>query len=74
MASCYRKLPIGECCLIPCLRQCNIIDRDNFVYLYDTAKGFYIFDYYGVLKTDLPFLNWTNVEVTGNNMYGFQQQ
>ncbi len=49
----------------------KIIDRDNFVYLYDPAKGFYIFDYYGGFKNRLAFLNWTNVEVNGNTVYGF---
>jgi hypothetical protein len=49
----------------------KIIDRDNFVYLYDPAKGFYIFDYYGSFKNRLAFLNWTNVEVNANTMYGF---
>lgn len=49
----------------------KMIDRDNFVYLYDPAKGFYIFDYYGGFKNRLPFLNWDNVEVNGNTVYGF---
>ena len=49
----------------------KMIDRDNFVYLYDPAKGFYIFDYYGGFKTRLTFLNWTNVEVNANTVYGF---
>lgn len=49
----------------------QIIDRDGFVYLYDTAKGFYSFDYYGSLKAKLPFLNWNNPEVIANTLYGF---
>lgn len=52
----------------------KMIDRDNFVYLYDPAKGFYIFDYYGGFKNKLAFLNWTNVEVNGNFVYGFGKQ
>ncbi len=32
----------------------KIIDRDGFVYLYDPAKGLYVFDYYGALKNELP--------------------
>lgn len=50
----------------------KIIDRDNFLYVYDPAKGFYIFDYYGGFKNKLSFLNWSNVEVNGNNVYGFE--
>ena len=49
----------------------KLIDRDNYVYLYDPEKGFYVFDYYGSFKQRLVFLNWTNVEVSGKNMYGF---
>ena len=51
----------------------KIIDKNNFVYLYDPEKGFYIFDYYGGFKNRLPFLNWTDVEVTGTTMYGFNK-
>ena len=49
----------------------TIIDRDGFVYLYDPEKGVYIFDYYGSFKSRLPFLNWTNMEVFGKIIYGF---
>ena len=49
----------------------KIVDRDNFVYLYDPEKGFYIFDYYGGFKNRLAFLNWTDIEVNGNTIYGF---
>jgi hypothetical protein len=49
----------------------RIIDKNNFIYLYDPEKGFYIFDYYGSFKNKLSFLNWANVEVNGTTMYGF---
>lgn len=49
----------------------KIIDKNDFVYLYDPEKGFYIFDYYGGFKNRLTFLNWTDVEVNGNTLYGF---
>ena len=49
----------------------QIVDRDRFVYLYDTTKGFYTFDYYGAFKNRLPFLNWSNTEVIANTLYGF---
>jgi hypothetical protein len=52
----------------------QLIDKDNFVYLYDTAKGFYIFDYYGAFKNRLPFLNWSDVAVSSKNMYGFSDR
>ena len=52
----------------------QIIDSDNLVYLYDDKKGFYIFDYYGALKNMLPFLNWTDVAISGNKMMGFSER
>lgn len=48
-----------------------IIDDNNFVYLYDRGKGFYIFDYYGSFKNNLPFLNWENVSISSNRLTGF---
>ena len=49
----------------------QITDKDGFVYLYDPKKGFYIFDYYGTFKNKIPFLNWKNIAVVGNTIYGF---
>lgn len=49
----------------------HIMDQDGFLYLYDPNKGFYTFDYYGALKNNIPFLNWSNTEVIRKNMYGF---
>lgn len=49
----------------------QILDREGFVTLYDPNKGFYILDYYGALKNRIPFLQWKNVEVIGNTLYGF---
>ena len=49
----------------------KIIDRDGFVTLYDSTKGFYTFDYYGAFKSRVPFLNLRNIEVIANTLYGF---
>ncbi len=49
----------------------KIIDRDGFVTLYDSTKGFYTFDYYGAFKSRIPFLNWRNTEVIAHTFYGF---
>lgn len=49
----------------------SITDQDGFVYLYDPAKGFFIFDNYGTLKNKMPYLHWNNTEVIGKNLYGF---
>lgn len=50
-----------------------IIDSDNFVYVYDPEKGFFIFDYYGALKNQLPFLHWTDIAVSKNQIMGFSE-
>ncbi len=49
----------------------QILDRDKFLYLYDIAKGFYTFDYYGSFKSRIPFLNWTSTDVIAGTLYGF---
>jgi hypothetical protein len=48
----------------------KIIDQDNFVYVYDSTKGFYVFDYYGAYKNKIPYLNWKSVEVFGKTLLG----
>jgi len=47
-----------------------IIDQDKFVYLYDPAKGVYIFDYYGGFKNRIPFTGWTDFTVINNQLFG----
>ncbi len=49
----------------------QIIDASNQLYLYDKKKGFYLFDYYGAFKSSLPFLNWQNVTIDRDTIYGF---
>ena len=49
----------------------QIIDEGGFVNMYDPAKGFFIFDIYGSLKSKLPFTSWRNVEVINKTLYGF---
>jgi hypothetical protein len=49
----------------------TIIDANNFVYLYDPAKGFYIFDYYGTYKNNLPFLKWSSISISNGMLAGF---
>lgn len=51
----------------------EMIDRDGAVYLHDVEKGFYVFDYYGSLKNNLPFKNWQHVAVANNKIMGFEK-
>ena len=48
----------------------QLIDHDRLVYLYDSTKGVYMFDYYGALKNRVRLLNWKDVTVLGKFIYG----
>lgn len=48
----------------------KIIDRNNFVYLYDHSFGWLIFDYNGTLKQKIPFENKKNVQVLNEELAG----
>jgi hypothetical protein len=41
----------------------RLIDQERLVYLYDSTKGVYIFDYYGALKNRLKLYNWKDLVV-----------
>ncbi|MEP7257558.1 MAG: hypothetical protein ABI687_04205 [Flavitalea sp.] len=47
-----------------------IIDQDKFVYLYDPAKGVYIFDYYGGFQRRIPFRGWLDFKVINKTLFG----
>jgi hypothetical protein len=48
----------------------TIIDQDKTVYLYDPAKGVYLFDYYGAFRNRIPFTGWTDFKVVNNALLG----
>jgi len=47
-----------------------IRDQGGYVYLYDPAKGVYIFDHYGALKTHLDLRGWEDFDVIGTSLLG----
>jgi len=47
-----------------------IIDQDKLVYLYDSNKGVYLFDYYGAYKNRLSFPGWSDFTVINKVMFG----
>ncbi len=51
----------------------RLIDRDGFVYLYDKANGLYVFDYYGMLKNELPITGIEHVQVIGTTIVGISK-
>jgi hypothetical protein len=48
----------------------QILDSDGLVYLYDPAKGLFVFDYYGAFKRKLPVTNWSNIVISGKDVLG----
>jgi hypothetical protein len=52
----------------------RICDQGGLVYLYDPAKGVYIFDHYGTLKTHLDLRGWQDFDVIGKNLLGRDDQ
>jgi len=50
----------------------KIFDENRYVYLYDSLKGVYVFDYYGALKNGILIQHWQNLKVAGNYIFGSQ--
>lgn len=48
----------------------QIIDQNNTVYLYDPAKGVFLFDHFGTFRKKLPITNWHRVAVFDKYIYG----
>ena len=48
----------------------KIFDQDQFVYLYDSAKAVFVFDYYGSLKNKILISGWHNFKVAGKYIFG----
>jgi hypothetical protein len=51
-----------------------IIDQGGLVYLYDTAKGVYVFDHYGGLKARVALIDWLDFSVIDKSMLGRSRQ
>lgn len=52
----------------------KIIDRDKYVYLYDSTQAVFKFDYYGMLKTKIPITHWKNIKIESNYIYGYDDK
>ncbi len=48
----------------------KIYDQDKYVYLYDSAKAVYTFDYYGALKNKILIAGWHNFKIAGKYIFG----
>lgn len=48
----------------------KIFDENRYVYLYDTSRGVYVFDYFGALKNAILIQHWQNFKVAGKYIFG----
>lgn len=48
----------------------KIFDQDQYVYIYDSAKAIFVFDYYGALKNKILIGGWQNFKVAGKYIFG----
>lgn len=48
----------------------KIFDENQYVYVYDSTYGVYVFDYYGSLKNNIMIQQWQNLKVTGPFIFG----
>ncbi len=48
----------------------KIADENKYIYLYDPAKGVYVFDYFGALKNGILIQDWQNFKVSGKYIFG----
>lgn len=48
----------------------KIFDQDQFVYVYDSAKAVFVFDYYGAVKNKILISGWHNFKVAGKYIFG----
>jgi len=51
-----------------------IVDQNKNLYLYDSLKGVYTFDYYGSFKGRIPFLGWDYFSVINSTILGNTRQ
>jgi hypothetical protein len=51
----------------------QIWDEDNWVYLYDSLQGLFVFDYYGNFKRKVPVAGWRNLVVSKQFIYGIKE-
>lgn len=47
-----------------------IVDQNRQLFLYDSLKGVYLFDYYGAFRSRIPFKGWSDFTVINNTLFG----
>jgi hypothetical protein len=52
----------------------NIVDKDNYLLLYDSLKGLVVMDYLGTIKSKYPLIGWRNFQVIGSKSFGLMEE
>lgn len=48
----------------------KLYDENKYLYVCDTLKGIYVFDYFGAIKNIIQITRWQNLKVTGKYIFG----
>ncbi len=48
----------------------SLADQDRLVYMYDSVKGLFVFDYFGTLKNKIAFTGWQDFQIIGKYIVG----
>ncbi|WP_346236052.1 hypothetical protein ABDK00_017420 [Niabella insulamsoli] len=52
----------------------KIYDQNQYVYLYDSLQGLFVFDYYGSFKTRIDITKWANISIGKDWILGTSNQ
>jgi hypothetical protein len=62
----FRQMPGGA------IAPVKIFDEDKNIYIYDSLRGVYVFDYYGGLRHNILITQWRNLKLSGKFIFGSQ--
>ena len=62
----FRQMPGGA------ISPVKIFDEDKNIYIYDSLRGVYVFDYYGGLRHNILITQWGNFRLSGKFIFGSQ--
>ena len=48
----------------------KLYDENKYLYVYDSLKGVYVFDYFGTIRNIIRIQGWQNLKVTGKYIFG----
>jgi len=52
------------------LNPVRLFDQNQYLYLYDSLQGIFVFDYYGTFKKKIPITHWQHLRIVDQYIYG----